>query len=1078
VYPKLLDKNFRIEVTEHGAQQIKKLFPEEDINIILEENGKYYLNDKFVNRESVRFALRKYDPEGNSAPLYGEQSVFEDAIARHPADGFVVGNTTNFLLLTDAQGFVLDGFWADIDAEDLQGLADAARQYWADAGVSWSALENVRFCLEALPEGIAGQQEGNVITLDDNGAGRGWYVDPSPEDALEFTNVSELAPESRWYAAEGSNPDGKLDMLSVLIHELGHVLGLRDRYNDSQSVMASHITPGERRIPSAEDIASVCALHAMEKSETFHTDSAWDTSADAMIRQYEIVANPEFADAQFENGTGWSTTGTVRFANGEATLKESLETQTRLNQVFVVGEDDRYLRFQITDLVLDDADNAPDDAFEAALIDANTGRSLLSGTGLTKNDAFINLQANGDIFKSNKVTAIDNPDGSRTVIVDLEGIPVGTVVNLSFDLIGFGFGAAATNSHVTIGSLRLGETEEPGTDEPGTDEPGTDEPGTDEPGTDEPGTNEPGTNEPGTNEPGTDEPGTDEPGTDEPGTDEPGTSEPGMNEPETGGSEPEEPGAPNVPNVPEQGGSGTDTSGMTRIPSQPAHGGPSMPPRFQTTVWHNPIMPRSGSAGVPSASPSAFFPATSELAFMPVAEAQAEAALESGTKGEATSKPGQPRQTPGCVLRLGMADPLPGDAFGEAYAQGGDGHSREEQTMLGSGNAFWVWKVAAIAITLTAAALVARRVMTGAGAGMPWAAGGLRRGGLVTLECLAEGEQKVLNPLVAPRHGKLSHRGNACVYQPKANRKGEDSFTCATKAGVATLRLMLEADTKAFTRVAYVMSDALPSRQGVPLRLTVQSEREAPTLILTDRAPGALLVSRCEEGEAIMLAAIKATAQHPENTLSVELGGLPEGSILSDSNNTFTATSPNATVDITGWHCDQLTLTPQQDSPSEFTLRVQVTETGEATGEQKTLETVAGLRVMTQPVKPENLLDPDEDLRAKSPETVEEAVAARPGASATITIRSMPKPPTLASRQGGYIILNHGPHAKLRPKVDKAHKPETAVPTPRIDWNAEAPDLGKVTSPAWVAECFDRLKEKPKTLGEITGLVFKMDNDS
>jgi hypothetical protein len=33
----------------------------------------------------------------------------------------------------------------------------------------------------------------------------------------------------------------------------------------------------------------------------------------------------------------------------------------------------------------------------------------------------------------------------------------------------------------------------------------------------------------------------------------------------------------------------------------------------------------------------------------------------------------------------------------------------------------------------------------------------------------------------------------------------------------------------------------------------VQSEREAPKLILTDRAPGSLLVSRCEEGEAIKL---------------------------------------------------------------------------------------------------------------------------------------------------------------------------------------------------------------------------------
>jgi hypothetical protein len=56
-------------------------------------------------------------------------------------------------------------------------------------------------------------------------------------------------------------------------------------------------------------------------------------------------------------------------------------------------------------------------------------------------------------------------------------------------------------------------------------------------------------------------------------------------------------------------------------------------------------------------------------------------------------------------------------------------------------------------------------------------------------------------------------------------------------------------------------------------------------------------------------------------------------------------------------------------------------------------------------------------------------------------------------------------NAKPRPKSDQ--------PVPKIDWNAK-PDLEgfKITNPAWVAEAFDNLKEKPKTLGELTGLVF------
>jgi hypothetical protein len=103
--------------------------------------------------------------------------------------------------------------------------------------------------------------------------------------------------------------------------------------------------------------------------------------------------------------------------------------------------------------------------------------------------------------------------------------------------------------------------------------------------------------------------------------------------------------------------------------------------------------------------------------------------------------------------------------------------------------------------------------------------------------------------------------------------------------------------------------------------------------------------------------------------------------------------------------------------------------------------------------------------------TADELVTTRAGASATVAFRSsLPETPFSTRRQGqgGYIILNHGPNAKPRSKPNQ--------PIPRIDWNAK-PDLEdfKITNPAWVAETFDRLKGKPKSLGEITGLVFKME---
>jgi hypothetical protein len=116
----------------------------------------------------------------------------------------------------------------------------------------------------------------------------------------------------------------------------------------------------------------------------------------------------------FTNGeSGWSITSDVHFENGTALPEETAGSQTRLNQVFVVGENDHALTFTLVNLNLDDAD---------------TGLCLLSGIGLTKTEG---------------VATVENPDGSLTVTVDLSHIPAGTVANRAFDLIGFGKGAAA-----------------------------------------------------------------------------------------------------------------------------------------------------------------------------------------------------------------------------------------------------------------------------------------------------------------------------------------------------------------------------------------------------------------------------------------------------------------------------------------------------------------------------------------------------------------------------------------------------------------------------------------------------------
>jgi hypothetical protein len=325
---------------------------------------------------------------------------------------------------------------AMLTSVDIHSLLSVARQFWLDHGALASTLSSVTVSVDDLPAQTVAQTQGSHITISSNAAGWGWFVDATPRQHEEFTRIGDTL---EYRAQTGSEAENKVDLLGVLIHELGHVLGL-EHSDDARDEMAAIIIPGLRRLPDLDaDEANASGFGRVVTSSITSTRTS-------TLPRYENAAHPELTNPAFAGETGGSVTGDVAFTHGAAILNESADTQTRLNQSFMLGENDRYLSFTLTDLVLDDVSNAPDDAFEVALLDANTGLSLLDGTGLTRNDAFLNLQANGDAHNSSRVTRINNADGSQTVLVDLEGIDPGTLVNLSFDLIGFGRGAAASDS--------------------------------------------------------------------------------------------------------------------------------------------------------------------------------------------------------------------------------------------------------------------------------------------------------------------------------------------------------------------------------------------------------------------------------------------------------------------------------------------------------------------------------------------------------------------------------------------------------------------------------------------------------
>ena len=97
------------------------------------------------------------------------------------------------------------------------------------------------------------------ITLDTNAAGHSWYVDPTPLD-----NSDDYLPTSDptvFRARAGSAAEGKMDMLSVLLHEYGHALGLEHSGNGAD-FMAASLQPGVRKLPSAAELTLMSQLVA------------------------------------------------------------------------------------------------------------------------------------------------------------------------------------------------------------------------------------------------------------------------------------------------------------------------------------------------------------------------------------------------------------------------------------------------------------------------------------------------------------------------------------------------------------------------------------------------------------------------------------------------------------------------------------------------------------------------------------------------------------------------------------------------------------------------------------------------
>jgi lipopolysaccharide export system protein LptA len=125
---------------------------------------------------------------------------------------------------------------APISPAVLAPVVNEAISLWQTAGISSNDVELLREAtikLTNLPTPYLGLTSGLQVWISQNADGYGWSANPNPA----------VPPVS-----------GKLDLLTVVAHEMGHVLGFPD--HDKHDLMDYYLTPGERFLPEGLNLGA------------------------------------------------------------------------------------------------------------------------------------------------------------------------------------------------------------------------------------------------------------------------------------------------------------------------------------------------------------------------------------------------------------------------------------------------------------------------------------------------------------------------------------------------------------------------------------------------------------------------------------------------------------------------------------------------------------------------------------------------------------------------------------------------------------------------------------------------------
>jgi hypothetical protein len=133
---------------------------------------------------------------------------------------------------------------AELEAITVEGIDRWTETLRLDS-TAQALLNSVSFEIADFSDLTLGRAFEDRILIDVDAAGHGWYVDATPGDDVEFgLKLSEL----ELMATETSPAFGRMDLLTVVMHEMGHVLGFEDLDPNAGALMSGTLEASTRRL--------------------------------------------------------------------------------------------------------------------------------------------------------------------------------------------------------------------------------------------------------------------------------------------------------------------------------------------------------------------------------------------------------------------------------------------------------------------------------------------------------------------------------------------------------------------------------------------------------------------------------------------------------------------------------------------------------------------------------------------------------------------------------------------------------------------------------------------------------------